>query len=533
MEKQNSFKMKEMNNTTIIKNNVISLALILLIAGSGYYIWHCYRQAHPPYSPDIDAVLFMAGDNRSELEQVLKHYSRHPADSLKLRAAEFLVANMPEKYSEYYDAPWNDVATVRLRWTSSSNKQMVLDTYGLEDPIVKEDVKYITGDYLINNIDMAFKVWQEVPWGKHISFDTFCEEILPYRVTTEPLENWREKALDSFSELYEEFKNDSSITSVKACIIVNNILPRFIMDRDFLPINFSGLLATQRGTCENMAALAAFAMRALGIPVTVDCTLKYPNNDNGHTWNSVCDSSGLHISFMGAESNPGISHEGSNQAKSKVYRKMFAKQQYIINLNNMPTELQNHPYLKDVSLEYDGFVDVEIPVRYPPSDSSGYVYLTTMSSGCAHWNLIGWGQVDSQKIQFSSIGKRVLYLPVYYENKIQRPANYPFRLDQNGVVQILEPDTNYYEYLSLSTIEQPVKNLGDTQNPQVQDMYERQAYELFCWIDSTWHSLEKQETKNQLLQFCIPSNALLYLRNNTTGKVTNVFTVQGGVIQWL
>lgn len=43
----------------------------------------------------LETALQLAGENRSELEKVLDHYSRTPADSLKLRAAEFLIANMP------------------------------------------------------------------------------------------------------------------------------------------------------------------------------------------------------------------------------------------------------------------------------------------------------------------------------------------------------------------------------------------------------------------------------------------------------
>ena len=33
----------------------------------------------------------------------------------------------------------------------------------------------IDSAYLCRNIDWAFKVWQEQPWGKNISFETFCE----------------------------------------------------------------------------------------------------------------------------------------------------------------------------------------------------------------------------------------------------------------------------------------------------------------------------------------------------------------------
>jgi hypothetical protein len=206
----------------------------------------------------------------------LKHYGRNPSDSLKLRAAEFLIVNMPDKESRYYDAPLENVASALLRWTSSSDKQLIRDAYGLGELIVREDVKYITDDYLIENIELAFKVWQEQPWGKYISFDTFCEDILPYRVSTEPLENWRAKALASFHDLNLSFRKQPDISAVEACTQLNRLLPQFRIDKDFMPMSYSMLMATTRNTCNGIAAVTIFAMRALGIPVIQDYTPLYP-----------------------------------------------------------------------------------------------------------------------------------------------------------------------------------------------------------------------------------------------------------------
>ena len=261
-------------------------------------------------SDAIENVFQQAGKNRKELEKVLKHYGKDPVDSLKLRAAEFLIVNMPGKYSEYYDAPWNDVATVKMRWTSVANyKQLLLDTYQLGSPIIKSDIEHITAEYLINNIELAFRVWQEMPWGATISFDVFCEEILPYRISTEPLENWRAKALATFADVYSSFREDTTITAVEACNRVNDRLPRFRMDKDFPVQNFTQLMASTRGMCDNFTALTAFAMRGLGIPVTIDFTPKWVSLPTGHSWNSVRDSNGVHISFMGTETNPGVPHQ--------------------------------------------------------------------------------------------------------------------------------------------------------------------------------------------------------------------------------
>lgn len=57
----------------------------------------------------LEKVLTLSGNNRPELEKVLEHYKENEADSLKLRAAKFLIMNMPGHQSyigkdieEYY-----------------------------------------------------------------------------------------------------------------------------------------------------------------------------------------------------------------------------------------------------------------------------------------------------------------------------------------------------------------------------------------------------------------------------------------------
>jgi len=341
---------------------------IILVTSCGSY-----------YPESIEDVLRQAGDNRKELEKVLKHYGKSPADSLKLRAAEFLITNMQGKYSEYYDAPWSDVATVMLRWTSSSDKQLVLDAYKLGNTVKRDDVNYITAEYLINNIDLAFKVWEEMPWGKDIPFDVFCEEILPYRVSTEPLENWREKVIASYADFYKSFVEDSTITIVEACARLNDRLPRFRLDKDFPAMSYSQLMASTRGVCDHFVALAIFVMRAFGIPVTHDYTPRWPNDPLGHSWNSVRNNDGAHISFMGTEVNPGDPHQGSVRLKAKVYRQVFANQQILPpDLKNIPSALYNINNSIDVTSEYTGSADVKVPLLNSHLNETGYAFLSVL-----------------------------------------------------------------------------------------------------------------------------------------------------------
>jgi hypothetical protein len=348
---------------------------------------------------------------------------------------------MPSKYSEYYDAPWNDVATVCLRWTSSSNKKLILDAYNLDEPVKREDVKYITAEYLINNIELSFKVWQEHPWGKHIPFDAFCEDILPYRVNIEPLENWREKALASFADLNTEL-NKPAMTAVEACCKINGLLPRFRMDKDFPVMNFSQLMSSTRGTCDNMSSLSVFSMRALGIPVTSEFTPRWVDLASGHSWNAVRDSAGKYISFMGADSNPYKPHQGNTFLKSKVYRKTFAIQQNITQIEdkNIPFLSDNNNSIKDVSANYEDCTDtVRVRLKYPSKTPSEYVYLAIEQEHQLH--IVAWTVVNDSIAEFSSTGGGILYFPVYYDNYSHTLAGDPFWLDKTGKVITLSPDT--------------------------------------------------------------------------------------------
>jgi hypothetical protein len=501
---------------------VVSNVLILFFKNS-YSLFTVHRLSF------IEEVLQQAGGNRRELEKVLDHYSRHPADSLKLRAAEFLIINMPGKYSVGYDAPWENVATVHLRWTSSSNKQLVLDTYRLGDQTVKEDLRYITAEYLIENIELAFKVWRETPWGKHIAFDIFCEEILPYRISVEPLENWRKKVLTGFAGLYRELKSDSTMTAVTACTNVNDMLPQFRMDRDFPAMNYSTLMASTRNSCAGMSALAVFSMRAMGIPVTHDYTIQYPRSSVGHSWNSVHDSAGNYISFMGTESAPGKSHQGSETHTAKVYRKMFAHQKKIQTDDiHIPPELRDR-CIKDISDEHAGHINIEVVASFQPEVNTGYAYLATLmfNANGLKWNPVAWGKVENQHIHYDLVGKNIVYLPVYYVNDQQTPAGYPFFLDNDGNIQYFEPDVDSIREHVFYESSMPSGNGVPTK------IIQGKTYELQYWTGTSWQSLGKQVAKDASISFRVPDNALLYMR--TDGKNDNfpIFHINENKQRWL
>ncbi len=386
------------------------------------------------FPQEIDYVLSQAKGNRAELEKVLRHYAA-PDDSLKRRAAEYLILNMEGKHTEKYDCALDAFVASRYRWFDTPDKTKLEEVYHVGEKTIVPDLEAVTADYLIENIEMAFKVWREVPWSKSVDFDTFCEEILPYRIDSEPLAPWRRQVMANFSDMYEYFTATDSLTIEEACEMVNRQLPEYEwVTYDKPSMTYTQLLTSTKGNCDDMCNIAIFTMRALGIPVTKDFTLQWPNRASGHAWNVVFNGE-KHISFMGTEYHPGEMHSGLRLKKSKVYRHTFRNQKLAH--EDIPPLLANS-CMVDVSGEYPGCnYNVKVSININKDESAGRnVYLKAFNK--SHSAIIDCGEVADGAVQFKNIGYGVTYIPVTYDKGIESAVGMPFCVTDDGALKIYD-----------------------------------------------------------------------------------------------
>lgn len=246
----------------------------------------------------LETVLQVAGENRQELEKVLHYYRINLADSLKYKAVCFLIENIPfytysdgeqlENYKSYYT--W-------LKKSKSKTPQQVVDSikkiYGpMKEPSKKRDIMEIDSAYLCHNIDWAFKVWQEQPWGKNISFETFCEYLLPYRIGDEPLTYWREMYYEKYNSLLDSLRMSDSL-DIEDPVVAANYLISKLPDKSYYytsvtpyPFGHIGPEYVQylSGTCREVTDFAVYLFRALGIPCAIDFVPARSYINAGHFW---------------------------------------------------------------------------------------------------------------------------------------------------------------------------------------------------------------------------------------------------------
>nr|WP_320058906.1 RICIN domain-containing protein [uncultured Bacteroides sp.] len=148
-------------------------------------------------SEEVLEALDEAGTNRQELERVLLHYDKNPQDSLKFKAACFLIQNMKGYYSITGEDANKLEELYRIMGRALPDARSTIYNRGVDSLKIKFnfhkqlDLQYIRANFLIQHIDQAFNSWEDTPWHSNYSFDAFCEYVLPYRVYEEKLSLWR------------------------------------------------------------------------------------------------------------------------------------------------------------------------------------------------------------------------------------------------------------------------------------------------------------------------------------------------------
>lgn len=426
-----------MNIVTTKYNLVLTMFISLLFSGCATKV------------DRLEYALEFAGENRRELEKVLEYYSN---DSLKYRAACFLIENMPRWYA--YDGWQLDTLEVLMRKDREGNlsKEDKMRWNGFDYHTLNKiyDSKVITSEYLIENIDLAFQEWKNRPWNRTLSFDDFCELILPYRIGNERLSNWRSLYNAYYGNLLDSVYTGSDV--LVACKCINDELNRqnykYSVEWNVPHNRADYLFKTRIGYCREVSDLIQYAMRSCGIPVAADFMPYSPDYRYSHEWNVVRDTTGRYIQFGFDGLDPvrdKVPDDG--RRKGKVFRYCYA-------LQNEREILRKHSgwkiggteglYLKDVTSEYFGHNRAAVNVC---ATEKPLIALSVFSTN--GWLIIGEGVYKSSgKALFDNIEPFIIYVPVSQNNGVE-PIGYPFMLDSDGHVEEFVPDTVNLEKIIL------------------------------------------------------------------------------------
>jgi hypothetical protein len=468
----------------------------------------------------LDAALRKAGENRGELERVLRHYA-NGADPQKLEAARFLVSNMDGHgytVAAFFDEEENEVPFDALDYASFKEAQAALDAleaehgelhYGRKRFI--PDLETITADLLIENIDLAFAAWRGRPWAKDVTFDAFLNYILPYRGSNEPLDSWRPECLEILGGIIGPMATTDPVAVAKG--IRKEVHGRVRFDEIYYlhPTDqgFSEMCESGKGRCEDISNMMGYALRANAVLCATDYTPAWANRDNNHAWEVVLDGEGKGSAKLG-------------NVAAKVYRKTYAIQPEALGSireedEETPRWLRGKNYL-DVTRDYVETSDVTVRLEADVPEGQRFAYVCVFNGG--EWKAIHWGRIRDGEVTFTRMGRRIAYLPAYYVDEEIVAAAPPFLLTDAGKVVRLAPEAGRVATVEAGAVAPKSPLTAGT------------TYELMVW-DGAWRTHAKATAGEGPLTFEeVPAGALCWLVAEESRRLERIFTVEEGLPRW-
>lgn len=434
------------------------------VIGNYLFLSCSNRESETASISSLEMALNHAGKNRSELEKVLLRYQTDPADSLKYKAACFLIENMPyytyykgkqlEQYLTYYTL-LQETRGLRIspRAVADSIRKMYGPLY-LDSLQVYKDIETVDSAYLCNNIEWSFKVWQEQPWGKHVLFADFCEYLLPYRIGDETLSNWREAIYRKYNPLLDSLRASDVLDKEDPIVAVRCLLDSIRKGETVfttaVPANLPHVgpdVAQQKsGSCRELSDFVVYVCRALGIPCSIDFMPIRGDENDSHQWVAFADKYGT---LYYHEFPNGVSEVRKSLIcdlpKIKVYRNTFSLNRVMENemlaLDTTVVPLFKDPHIVDMTFLYTKNFkkELQIPASaiYKGKPRSRIAYLC--ASKRMDWEPVAWTEFNNKNLVFSDIQKGSVMRVATYERGQLRFWTDPFEVNVSNEFQFYTP----------------------------------------------------------------------------------------------
>jgi len=485
------------------------------------------------YSKDVIQALSLAGENSRELKKALDYYRKKPADSLKYKAACFLIANMSCHNSRMYywidsignRVPFDEFSYPDFKSAVAAFKKISLKNKLKPQVYINDDLHNMTADYLIENIEEAFAL-KSKPWARYLTFNQFCEYLLPYRFLDEAYSEWRKSYYTIYGLMAAPHgtKTIRDLSAVMGDSLRNNFYNEYDANASSAePVLLSPkqLIFRNQGGCADIANWAGYVFRSLGVGTAIDFTPAWAASTGSHYWNVTFGEHGETIPFFIKSGDSPIRFY-LNTEPSKVLRVTYSIQKKTLAAQLPAEEIpEGHMRLKnylDITRDYWMVSNMSVAL----DSKVGKVAYISVLNGLT-WRPVWWGWINKNEVTFNDLTCGVVYLPMLFQKGRLTPVAYPHLLRPNNRVEVLKPNMNRLQTIRLTEQKKYlIFRLG-------------KKYTLYVWMNNNWTSVGvKTATDLMPLVFNqVPTNALFLLVPEYSGGKERPFTITpNGEREW-
>lgn len=414
---------------------------------------------------NISMNVFAQQSYREKYSNVLNHYAMNDGDSLKLKAAMFLIDNMDGHVSPDGAAVEEYVSRMKVMKKTAGIRQLQAEWYAAlkkGSVINVPDSAVVSDSYLIHNIDAAFDAWEKARWKETITFEQFCRYILPYRVNDEHIgEEWRNALRQQYGSLIE---NTTDMKTAFA-MVKDSVFRTVVLSNKYCQYTLDPMICKRigRAECGQRCVLLVAVLRSLGIPAVIDCTPMWADYSNkGHAWVSIVNDNGdtytvyenddiakqfnpidasLFISRYKIKPEDNCPYEvKTGKTPVKIYRICYEK---CNNVEACDPNILASQFIMDVSQRYG--LETDITMK---AEGDIPVYLCAYLSG-AEWMPVAKAVPKGGDVVFHNVGKGSVCVPMRVDGGMRHYLSCPFLVGEDGIEKVFVPSATKMQTITI------------------------------------------------------------------------------------
>ena len=160
-----------------------------------------------------------------------------------------------------------------------------------------QDLKSLSAEYLLSNLTLAYKAWEEAPWKNQIPEDLFLNNILPYANINEARDSWRADFYERCKPIIAEAQSPTEAAVLLNQKLFKQLNVKYSTKRNRADQGPAESIRTGLASCTGLSILLIDACRSVGIPARFVGTPLWSNKSGNHSWVEIWDG-GWH--FTGA-----------------------------------------------------------------------------------------------------------------------------------------------------------------------------------------------------------------------------------------
>jgi len=226
---------------------------------------------------------------------------------ITVRGLEISGKQIPEVYAEGLASALRragaNAAELRAAFGGLSNEEVTGMAF-LISYMPERDLMELKADYLVENIQWAYRARAEFPWAKVIREELFLNDVLPYASINERRDAWRKDFFGRFSPLVKDCKTPGEAAQVLNREMWDMVGVRYHASKRPKPDQSPyESIEAKFASCSGLSVMLIDACRSVGVPARFVGTPMWSNKRGNHSWVEVWD--GNDWQYTGAcEYNP-------------------------------------------------------------------------------------------------------------------------------------------------------------------------------------------------------------------------------------